>query len=83
MINFVAVSEIVTICLNRNCCMHVIQVGVRCEIEIPGCSRIVSDILDSICKYLTFNIVSFPPTVCECMASHIYSRVEMSSSLQR
>ena len=43
--------EMMMLCWNRNCQIDVIQVGARYEIEIHGCSRIGSEILDSICEY--------------------------------
>ena len=60
--------------------MDVIQDGIRCEVEIPGCSMIESD---SVCKYLTFKILSFPASVHGQMASFMYLRVEMPCSVQR
>lgn len=45
--------------------MEVIRVGVRYEMDIPGCSKIASEIPDSIWEYFTFNIMSFPASVFE------------------
>ena len=59
----VSVNEIERLCWYRNCRTDVIQVGVRYGMEIPGCSRSGSESPDSICEYLTFNIMSFPASV--------------------
>ena len=77
------VCEIVMLCRKSNCRTDVIQAGVRFEIEIPGCSRIGLEIPDAMCEYLTFNIMSFPASVCEYMASCIHLSVKMPTSVQR
>ena len=64
LILIVSVYEIDRLCWYRNCQTDVIQVGVRYGMEIPGCSRSGSEIPDSICEYLTFNIISYPASEC-------------------
>ena len=63
LILIVSENEIERLCWYRNCRTDVIQVGVRYGMGIPGCSRSGSEIPDSICEYLRFNIMSFPASV--------------------